>query len=439
MAARVVVVGAGLAGLTAGWALARRGVRVTVLEREERAGGRVLERTAGGMAVQAGASFLTNFYPRTLGLAGELGLAPGEEPEQPNGAVLRGGRRHPVSPVSALVSGDLLPPRSKLRLARIAWPILRHWRTLDPQRMWRADGLDTRSVTSYARARLDPELLEYLLATSLRSFLYWEPEQTSQAMLFIMLKQAPKLRYVALPGGSVPALPRRLAESLPVRLGWDVREVGPRAEGGYTVRAMAGDAERLLAADGVVCAAPATAVPAMVPELTPVQREFFDPVRYSSTLCAIVPSRGAPVSPYSGLLVPRGEARHLAAVTRRVDGERHALVLFASTEGARRLAGASDARAVDTLLAELRAADPGFRAGLDRENAVVQRWPEALPVFDVGHLTRLRHFHEGRYETGRLVFAGDYIGGPFVEGAVASGLDAAARLAARLPTTPGVD
>ncbi|HSO64790.1 MAG TPA: FAD-dependent oxidoreductase, partial [Ornithinibacter sp.] len=40
-ARHVVVVGGGIAGLTAALALAERGVRVTVLEREERLGGRV--------------------------------------------------------------------------------------------------------------------------------------------------------------------------------------------------------------------------------------------------------------------------------------------------------------------------------------------------------------------------------------------------------------
>ena len=64
----------------------------------------------------------------------------------------------------------------------------------------------------------------------------------------------------------------------------------------------------------------------------------------------------------------------------------------------------------------------------------VQRWPEALPMFEPGHFKRLRSFANGEIENPKqaLVFAGDYIGGPFVEGAFTSGVRAAERLHERL-------
>ena len=69
--------------------------------------------------------------------------------------------------------------------------------------------LDTRSVSAYAKAELDPRILSYLLEPSLRGFLYWEPEQTTQAMLFIMLKQAIGYRRVPFPAAASPRCPRR--------------------------------------------------------------------------------------------------------------------------------------------------------------------------------------------------------------------------------------
>ncbi len=64
----------------------------------------------------------------------------------------------------------------------------------------------------------------------------------------------------------------------------------------------------------------------------------------------------------------------------------------------------------------------------------VQRWPEALPFFDVGHFKRLRSFENGEIENQEqpIAFAGDYLGGPFMEGAFTSGIQAAERLDARL-------
>jgi oxygen-dependent protoporphyrinogen oxidase len=442
MSARVIVVGAGTAGLTAAWALSRAGVEVTVLERDDRVGGRVLTADVEGTPVEFGASFLTNFYPKTLRIAHDLGLTDGAKPAQTLGAVPRGGRLHGVSALRPF-RNSLIPVGSKLRLLKTAWTVVRHWRCLDHEAMWRADRLDTRSVAAYAAADLDAHILDYIFEPSLRAFLYWEPEQTTQAMLFIMLKQAVGMRRVPVPGGRISALPEALARTVEVRLGAKVREVRPRPEGGYTVVAVIDGLEHRLTADGVVCGTTATQVPLLLPELSDEQREFFGAIRYSATVCVAIPTRGRVLRPYTGVLTPRRETRDLAAATcrsadgARPDSARDVLVLYASSDGARRLSTSDAPEIADALLADLRTAVPGFDAELELASAAVQRWPEALPIFDVGHLRALRHFAEGRYEIGSLVFAGDYLGGPFVEGAVNSGLDAAQRLLARLTATIG--
>jgi protoporphyrinogen oxidase len=60
----------------------------------------------------------------------------------------------------------------------------------------------------------------------------------------------------------------------------------------------------------------------------------------------------------------------------------------------------------------------------------IQRWQEAIPEFKVGHLRKLHSFANGEIEAldARVVFAGDYLGGPFMEGAFTSGIEAATRL-----------
>ena len=74
---RVVVVGAGLAGLVAARDLASRGANVQVVEARDRVGGRVWTRRGGGFgpfAVEAGGEFIDGGHKAIRALAHELGL-----------------------------------------------------------------------------------------------------------------------------------------------------------------------------------------------------------------------------------------------------------------------------------------------------------------------------------------------------------------------------
>ena len=72
----VVVVGAGLAGLTAARRLTQAGRTVVVLEARERVGGRTLNHTfANGAVVELGGQWVGPTQDRVLALLAELGIA----------------------------------------------------------------------------------------------------------------------------------------------------------------------------------------------------------------------------------------------------------------------------------------------------------------------------------------------------------------------------
>ena len=71
---RVIVVGAGIAGLAAGHALSRQGFSVKILEAASRVGGRMTTDLVNGFVIDRGAQFLSSEYGLLRALARELGL-----------------------------------------------------------------------------------------------------------------------------------------------------------------------------------------------------------------------------------------------------------------------------------------------------------------------------------------------------------------------------
>src|SRR2546428_13680827 len=71
---QVVIIGAGVAGLTAARELAAAGTRVLVLEARDRLGGRVLTHHAAEGPVELGAEFVHGAFPEILAVVEEAGL-----------------------------------------------------------------------------------------------------------------------------------------------------------------------------------------------------------------------------------------------------------------------------------------------------------------------------------------------------------------------------
>src|SRR5580704_17153721 len=70
----VVVIGAGMAGLTAARALAEAGLKVLVVEAQDRIGGRILTRHVGDEAIELGAEFIHGLPAELWALIHEAGL-----------------------------------------------------------------------------------------------------------------------------------------------------------------------------------------------------------------------------------------------------------------------------------------------------------------------------------------------------------------------------
>jgi len=129
----VVVVGAGLSGLSAARELTRQGVRVLVLEARDRVGGKMYTLPLEGCAVDFGAHWVAPTQRRTLALAHEFGIA--REPQYLDGTHLAtlGGRRRKFTGSTPFVS--------VLGTAETAFAVVgveMRRRLVDPEQPWRA-------------------------------------------------------------------------------------------------------------------------------------------------------------------------------------------------------------------------------------------------------------------------------------------------------------
>jgi oxygen-dependent protoporphyrinogen oxidase len=436
--ASIVVVGGGVAGLACAWRLRRAGHEVEVLERQAVAGGRMRTEACGEFRLDRGAQFIASGYRNLHAVADTLGLAPRVRPiAHPGDAILREGRLHAVghaSPWGLLASG-LLSARAKARLLRLPLELLRNLRRLDPLRPAAAAALDTEDLASGLRRVVGDEAFEHLLAPAFSSSFDSEPEDLSYAFALLALRLlAGGSRLQSFEGGT-GLLTETLAGRVPVRSGCEVFSVETET-GGAKVRYRVQGRERSVLADAAVLALPGCAVASVCPKLTPDERGFFEQVRYVRGMIAYLLLERPPVGlPHYGVAFPRREGLGLygLALDHHKPGAAPpgaGLVNAALTERATaRMWQASDAAVEGFVLGNLARTPIGE---LSPMGCVVHRWPAMLPQFGAGYLRRLARFQARMDRSPRLAFAGDYLVGPYAEGALTSGMRAATEIARAL-------
>ncbi len=152
--AHVVIIGAGMSGMSLAWYLKalREDWRISVIEAHGRAGGKAWTETRDGFVIERGVNGVLDNKPFTLELAKELGLSPLRSRDAARKRfIVRSGRLMdlPDSPRSFLSSG-CLSPAGKLRL--LAEPFI-------PQ----GDLEKDESLEDFAVRRLGREAYQYLI------------------------------------------------------------------------------------------------------------------------------------------------------------------------------------------------------------------------------------------------------------------------------------
>ncbi|WP_216321672.1 NAD(P)/FAD-dependent oxidoreductase [Deinococcus aestuarii] len=235
----VLVVGGGLAGLTAARVLTRAGRRVRVLEAADAVGGRVRSRVVEGFTLEAGYQVLFPAYPavkRHLDLEA-LDLVP-----IPPAAVIRRGARADVvgdplrdpGGLPSTLSTPALPLADKLRVAGLAARLrspAAHTLLSGPdettESYLRRQGFTEATLDRFFRPFFGGIFLRRDLHTSARLFRYY----------FRMLMDG----GAALPRAGIGALSEQLARDVDVRAGVRVTRLVPQPGGHVSAATSAGE------------------------------------------------------------------------------------------------------------------------------------------------------------------------------------------------------
>jgi oxygen-dependent protoporphyrinogen oxidase len=422
--ARVLVVGAGLAGLTAAHRLHCAGFEVTVADAAPRLGGRLQRDQFDGFEFEPCHPVLPGRAVALFGLIRELGLTDGIRRQPLKGALTLNGQRRAAV---ALLGGDG-GLRGGLRRRRLQRLLARFGDILDPGSPESGARLDDRSVDAFSALYLGRAAAELRYAPVLESQLGLDSANASRLLLMLLLDAAGDLPLSNCSG--LGELPAALASSLPdLRLDTPVEWV---QGDGRRAQFASGDS---FETDATIIATPATQVARIVEKLLPAERLFFRQARYSDRLHLaltlpraadgpegtswIVPSQGGPLSGVADL----------TALARAGESSNEQLVLLIARPG-EVAANPKRTELEWTALLTARAGllHPALRS--EPRSQCIYRLAESVPRFDVGTYQLIDAMRRDQRAAGerRLYLCGDYLVAPHFEAAVASAERVAAQL-----------
>lgn len=455
---RVAIVGAGISGLSAAYALKKAGWEPRVFDTRSRAGG-VLETThAGDCLVEGGPDSYLAQKPWATALIQELGMAGdliGSNDGRRKTFIVRNGRLVPMpdgllmmipTRLFPMIGTPLLSWRAKLRMGRELFrPAPRRARDTDV------------SVARFLRDHYDQEVVDYLAEPLLAGVYGGDPERLSAASVlgrFVDLEReygsltrgvlASRRKHAGRrPGNSAPgSIFRTLRNGLGSLVGRLVQSIGPenlhlgesverleRTNEGFRLH-LAGS---IFDASRVILAIPAYGASNLLKPFEPAASALLGQIPYNSsaTVVLVCDLAQLPEPPAGfGFLVPRRGRQTMVAATyvqnkfdyRAPEGS--AIIRCFVGNAAEQDSGLRD----DATLTAAVLADLQRLTGFQMKPKAVRifRWPRAMAQYEVGHAAKVAEIRERMHGVEGLFLAGNAYEGIGIPDCVRSGQEAAA-------------
>jgi protoporphyrinogen oxidase len=396
---RVAIIGGGLAGLTCAYALKQRGIEAVVFEASSAPGGRSID----------GAEFLLSpaLFRNTFKLIGELGLSGDILPIEPHAGQVYKGRvyRHRVTSATGLLKFKGLNIVDKALLPRMAYLLARYSPHLDLHQPERGLHLDDETVAAFVKRELSQNVLNYLVGPLISTLFFYSSEETSKLLYLMLAKHMYNTRMSTLRGGTV-RIARRLSDEITIIPGRPVKNLTTLG-GDFSDIVIAVPGDAVLGIEGVE------------ELLSEEDKQFFRECRYQRVVTVrVFTERPADGESY-GVSIPRVENFTAATITFHdyIDPSR-----VPKGHGLLSITGGGENVSAERLLSDLQRL---YR--VEPQSTQIYEWPSGTPKFPPGRFRQIVAFEKRSRKPG-LFFCGDYLMGPFIEAAITTGLNAAAKM-----------
>lgn len=440
---KVIIVGAGISGLSAAYDLTRAGAECTILEQQPRAGGVIETRVAEGCTLECGPDSFLAAKPAAVALIRELGLGGdviGSNDHQRTTYIWKHGK------LVALPEGVMMIVPSRV-MPMVKTPLL-SWSTKIRMGLeyFRKPGASRdRSVSDFVADHFGQETVDYLAEPLLSGVYGGDPARMSVGAVLPRFLQM-EAKYGSLVRGVLAGLGQggpsgplfqtlksglgSLIDALASRVRITQARVETIERNGNAFRLRAGG--NWMEADQVILACPAWAASSLVERLDSRLRELLAAIDYSSSLTLSLVYRAADFDGRRagfGFLVPKIERARLAACTftgtkfsHRVPDDRIVLRCFLGGIGDPGILSESDETVVKIARDELRR-----MLGLTASpvSQVIARWPRSMAQYNLGHLQRVAEIRQRAAAISGLHLAGNAYDGIGIPDCIQTGRAAA--------------
>ncbi len=427
--AATIVIGAGIAGLTAAFQIKKAGQDVLVLDMNNYVGGRMANVEWEGFLLDIGAKFVTTADKSLLKIVDELGLMEQmvSSDEGLTITIYRDGKLHSANFLSIPSYFGWSGVSLKARLAMLK--LLPHF--LQVGKLENAYHLERSSLPDsnetfeqFFKERISAEMFEYWAIPMFETMCSYTGEDISRKAFLAMMISYLNANSVTFRDG-IGMLPKRLAEQVEVELTAQVKGIRIKPDGsGVDVRYSVGGQSKTVSADRVVVAVQGNHVLPLFDDPRPAWKAFFPKVHYSTGALHYHIAETDYQPPVKGTFVPRSTGLPINSIAFNTYQDGRWLMLTDPSVYSFDMAQNPDelaAQAQEVAGAIFPALKGTFRAHR------IFKWRDKLPTFRPGYLDALARFWEHPQE-GPVFFCGDYFAGPSTGAALYTGMECATRV-----------